>query len=90
MNKFKSSLKLLAGASVALACLAGCGGGGGSSSTVPPIPPPSQTQFSVFAEQTFANNANSTPVSLDGFTFDFDADENPTAFDSLVMSGTYY
>jgi hypothetical protein len=89
MTKIKFSLKLLAGASAALAFLAGCGGNGGAS-TVPPVPPPSQTQFSVFAEQTFANSANSSPVSLDGITFDFDADENPTAFDSLVLSGSYY
>jgi hypothetical protein len=85
--KYKS--RLLAGAAAVLAGLAGCGGGGGAETTVPPVPTPSQTQFSVFVEQTFANSANSTPVSLDGITFDFDANENPTAFDSLVLSGTY-
>ena len=88
MIKINPKSKLWAGAAAVLACVAGCGGGGGQT-TVPPVPPPSQTQFSVFVEQTFANAANSTPVSLDGITFDFDANENPTAFDSLVLSGTY-
>jgi hypothetical protein len=88
MIRFKSNSRILAGSAAALACLAGCGGGGGQA-TVPPMPPPSQTQFSVFVEQTFANSANSTPVSLDGITFDFDANENPTAFDTLILSGTY-
>ena len=88
MTKINSNSGFLAGSCAVLAGLAGCGGNHGESA-VPPVPTPSQTQFSVFVEQTFANSANSTPVSLDGITFDFDANENPTAFDTLVLSGTY-
>jgi hypothetical protein len=44
--------------------------------------------FSAFATQAFSNSANSTPVSINN-NFAFDVNEDPTAFDSLILSGTY-
>lgn len=78
--------RILAAASLAAASLVGCGGGGG---TVPtPAPISSTVDFSVFATQAFSNAANSTPVSVD-LNFNFDVNDEPTAFDTLVASGTY-
>jgi hypothetical protein len=79
--------RILAVASVATVALAGCGGGGGG--TVPTPPPISNSvSFSAFATQAFSNSANSTPVSINN-NFAFDVNEDPTAFDSLILSGTY-
>jgi hypothetical protein len=56
---------------------------------VPTSGPPSEAvPFSVFASQAFSNSANSTPVSVDQ-NFAFDVNDEPTAFDALILSGTY-
>lgn len=87
MTSFHASWRILAVASLAGVALIGCGGGGGG--TVPTPPPISNAvSFSAFATQAFSNSANSTPVSVDN-NFVFDVDEDPTAFDSLILSGTY-
>jgi hypothetical protein len=79
--------RILAAASLAAASLVGCGGSDGSS--VPtPGPISDAIPFSVFATQAFSNSANSTPVSVNQ-NFTFDVNEEPTAFDALVLSGTY-
>jgi hypothetical protein len=47
--------------------------------------PGNSVEFSTFANQTFALGENTTPVNYDNVTFVFDADNNPAAFDSLLM-----
>ena len=86
MTPIHSQWRILA-ASLAAGCLVGCGGSDGSISAdagadFGPIP------FSIFATQAFSNSANSTPVSVDQ-NFVFDVNEEPTAFDALILSGTY-
>jgi hypothetical protein len=79
--------RLLTVTSVAVAGLSACGGNNGS--TVPPVTPtPQSIDFQIFASQAFSNSANSSPVSLN-LTFNFDANDDPTAFDSLIASGTF-
>jgi hypothetical protein len=79
--------RTLAAASLAAATLVGCGGSDGS--TVPPPAPVSDTiPFSNFATQTFSNRADATPVSVNQ-NFVFDVNEDPTAFDAQILSGTY-
>jgi hypothetical protein len=91
MININAPWRILAAACVAATSLAACNSGGG---TVPPVtvappPPPQSIDFSVFAKNTFAANPNFTPVSLDGVTFTFDVNNDPTAFDALIMSGTF-
>ncbi len=83
--------RFLAAASVVAASLAACheDHNHGSASNSPPPPPPASVDFSTFAKNTFAANANTTPISLDGVNFTFDVDNDPTAFDALVMSGSF-
>jgi hypothetical protein len=81
--------RILAAAWTVVASLAACHGDGNTASTPAPPPPPSSVAFSTFAKNTFAANANTTPVTLDGVNFNFDVDDEPTAFDMLVMSGIY-
>jgi hypothetical protein len=86
MVKINCKWRMLAAASVAVASLGGCNSGGG---TVPPSVVPQETiNFSSFAAEAFAQGANSTPVSLD-LNFTFDVNDDPTAFDALIMAGTY-
>jgi hypothetical protein len=85
--KFIHQLRTLAAASLAAAALVGCGGSDGT--TVPTPPPISDAvPFSNFVNQAFSNSANSTPVSVD-VDFVYDVNEEPTAFDALILSGTY-
>ena len=88
MINIKPKWRLLAAASAVAASLAACHGDGNSASTPAP-PPPSSVAFSTFAKNAFAANANTAPVTLDGVNFNFDVDDDPTAFDMLVMSGIY-
>lgn len=86
MTPVHSQWRILAVASLA-ASLVGCGGSDGSS--VPaPGPISDAIPFSTFATQAFSNSANSTPVSVNQ-NFVFDVNEEPTAFDALILSGTY-
>jgi hypothetical protein len=87
MSNFKAIGRLLAATSLVAASLAACHDGNSGSS--PSTPPPNQTtQFSAFAEQAFAAGPNSAPVSLDNVTFNYDVNDDPTAFDGLIMSGS--
>ena len=87
MTPIHSQWRILAAASLAAASLVGCGGSDGSS--VPTLGPISDAiPFSTFANQAFSNSANSTPVSVNQ-NFVFDVDEEPTAFDALILSGAY-
>jgi predicted component of type VI protein secretion system len=86
MFSINGKLRILAAAFTA-AALAGCGGN--NETTVPvTTPPPTSIQFSVFANQAFSNSANSSPVAVD-YTFNFDVNDDPTAFDGAIASGTY-
>jgi hypothetical protein len=91
MININAKWRISAAAFVAAASMAGCNGGGGTvpPSTVAPGQPSQVTDFSFFAQKTFAADANSTPVSLDGFTFTFDVNDDPGAFDSLITQGTF-
>jgi hypothetical protein len=87
MTPIRSQWRILAAASLAAASLVGCGGSDGS--TVPTPGPISEAiPFSNFATQAFSNSANSTPVSVNQ-NFAFDVNDEPTAFDALILSGTY-
>jgi hypothetical protein len=91
MININAKWRISAAALVAAASLGGCGGSGGTvpPATVAPTPPIQAINFSAFVEQTFAANANSTPVSLDGVNFAFDMNNDPGEFDTLIMSGTF-
>jgi hypothetical protein len=87
MTPIQARWRTLAAASLAAASLIGCGGSDGS--TVPTPGPTSEAiPFSVFATQAFSNSANSAPVSVNQ-NFVFDVNEEPTAFDTQILSGTY-
>jgi hypothetical protein len=76
-----------AAATIAVAALAGCNN---DADTVPAAQPPAAVvPFSTFVNQAFTNSANSTPVSLNGFTFTYDVDDQPTYFNGLISMGTY-
>jgi hypothetical protein len=87
MRTFNVKWRLLAVSAGAAICLAACESDNGNAP--PHVAPPASISFTTFATNAFATTPNSTPVSLDGITFNFDADDNPTAFDTLVMSGIY-
>ena len=91
MININAKWRISAAAAMAAASMAGCNGGGGTTppASVAPNPPPQTTDFSFFAQKAFAASANSTPVSLDGFTFTFDVNDDPGAFDSLITQGTF-
>ena len=79
--------RFLTVASLVAVSVVGCGGSDGG--TVPTPPPVSSAiPFSIFATQAYSNSANSTPVSVDQ-DFNFDVDDDPTAFDALIAAGTY-
>jgi ABC-type glycerol-3-phosphate transport system substrate-binding protein len=69
----------------AAACLSACNDD--SSSSTASTPPGSVTTeiFSKFAEQTFEVSANATPVNFDSITLIYDVNDNPTAFNNLLM-----
>jgi hypothetical protein len=74
-----------AAAAVAAALLAGCHDDHQGGSTSPPAAGVPPLAWSTFVKQVFSNDANTTPVNLDGLSFDFDVDNDPTAFDGLLM-----
>jgi hypothetical protein len=76
-----------AAASIAVAGLAGCND---DTQTVPTAQAPTENvNFSAFVNQAFSNSANSTPVSLSGFTLVFDVNDQPTYFAGLIAMGSY-
>jgi len=91
MININAKWRISAAALAAAASLGGCSGSGGTvpPSAVAPTPPTQAVNFNAFAEQAFAANANSTPVSLDGVNFAFDMNDDPGAFDALIASGTF-
>jgi hypothetical protein len=76
----------LAAAALVAAALSGCHDDHpGSSSNPPPPSGPTMVVFSAFAKNVFSNPADSVPINLDGLVFTFDVDDDPTAFDGLLM-----
>jgi len=86
MLTINTSWRVLAAVSVTAAFLVACNNGGPHPTASPP--PPEGVIFSVFATQAFSNSANSTPVGVD-LTFKYDVDDDPTAFDTLIASGSF-
>ena len=75
----------LAAAALMAAALAGCHDNHQDGGTTPPPAGYAPLVWSTFVKQVFSNDANTTPINLDGLTFDFDVDNDPTAFDALLM-----
>lgn len=58
--------------------------------TVPPsTSAAAPTEFSVLAEQAFAQAPNSTPVTINGLNIFDDVYDQPDAFAALIASGSY-
>jgi hypothetical protein len=90
MSKRKNHWRALAAVGVTAALIAGCDNGATTHTEPVPTSPPSATlDFTVFATQAFSNNANSTPVALNNISFNFDSNDDPTAFDSLIAAGSF-
>jgi ABC-type sugar transport system substrate-binding protein len=88
--KLSSLCKLLSAAGVAAAVITGCDSGA-TTHTVPvaTTPPNATIDFTVFATQAFSNSANSTPVAINKLSFNFDSNDDPTAFDALIAEGSF-
>jgi hypothetical protein len=90
MSKLVNHSRVFAAGAVAAALIAGCNNGETTHTEPVPTSPPSSTlDFTAFATQAFANSANSTPVALNNLTFNFDSNDDPTAFDSLIAEGSF-
>jgi len=90
MSKLVNHGKALAAAALAAALIAGCDSGATTHTEPVPTSPPSSTiDFTVFATQAFSNSANSTPVAINNLTFNFDANDDPTAFETLIAAGSF-
>jgi hypothetical protein len=83
MKASHKRLALAASAVAAVAALSACHDDDHHAAATPAGTAP--TEFSTFATQTFALGENTPPVNYDQVTFDFDADNNPAAFDALLM-----
>jgi hypothetical protein len=71
----------LAAAATLVAAAAGCHDHDGDG-MIPGTQQP--TSFTAFTKSTFAAAADSTPVQINFLIFDFDADNDPTAFSGLL------
>jgi hypothetical protein len=72
---------------LALAALAGCNDD--NTVTVPARPALQTVPFSAVVDQLFSNSANSTPVPIDNLDVVYDVNDDPSAFDALILSGSY-
>jgi len=84
MNSAHLKLLSLAAACIAAASLAACHD---DTTTVPPVTTSTTNSenFSTFANAAFAQSANSQPQVYDQITLVFDVDNDPTAFNALLM-----
>ena len=82
MTNFKSKWQAAA-ALLSAAALCGCQNSQSSASSTPMAP--QATNFSAFAMEIFSASADTAPVNLNGVEFNFDVDNDPTAFDGLLM-----
>ncbi len=76
-------------AAMAAGTLVAACGGDDTTTTPTPTPPTQGIAFSVFTNQLFSDNANATPVQVNGVNFYFDVDDTPDAFQALIASGTF-
>jgi ABC-type sugar transport system substrate-binding protein len=79
--------RLLAAAGAAAALVSACHNNDDNAYTPPPVN--TAVPFTIFAQQAFANAANSTPVAVNNINFDFDSNDDPTAFNNLIAEGSF-
>lgn len=82
-----------ASAVLVIACaIGGCGGGGSKGGAAPsPQPPaaaPTSVDFTAFSKSVMSSGEQSSPSEVESITFKFDADDNPSAYDDLLPSGS--
>jgi len=89
MTHIDRTWRVLAAVSATATLLAACNDG--TTGPAASAPPPASTtiDFSIFAQQAFSNSANSTPVPINSLTFNFDVNDNPTAFNALIADGMF-
>ena len=80
----KSNSKLLTGAALSAALLAGCGGGSSGNSVAGGDTPPGGNQtitdvFGYISQLIAGNDANSDPIDINGLTLATDDTSEPTA-----------
>lgn len=85
------SLKLVMLSVCLVAAFAATGCGGGSDRQVSTMPTPTPTPMSSAVEFTdwskttvFPGMEDGTPVNMDSLTFNFDSDDNPSAYSDLL------
>lgn len=84
MKASQSKCLCLAAAVVAAAALSACHDSSSGSPTTPPSTDVPQN-FSSFAAKAFEQPANSTPVNFDHVVLLFDVNDDPAAFNALLM-----
>ena len=90
MSTLVNHWRMFAAAGMVAALIAGCNNGETThTEPVPTSPPSSTVDFTAFATQAFSNSANSTPVAINNLTFNFDSNDDPTAFDGLIAAGSF-
>lgn len=68
---------------IVIGSLAGCGS---DNSDFTPPAPSTVVHFSFFTEDVFGASANSKPVAVNGVMFDYDVNDDPSAFNyAFVM-----
>jgi hypothetical protein len=85
MTRQNTRLLLCAAAISAVAFLGACHHDHAPVAPPPPPPPSSTVNFSTFATDTFKASAFSTPVNFDALALQYDVNDDPTAFDALLM-----
>jgi len=83
MRAQPSFLILTAALIVSSAGLTACNDDNNSAAVTPSAN--TEQNFSIFVTQTFQQPANSTPVDVDDVALNFDVNEDPTAFNALLM-----
>jgi len=76
---------ILAAAVITAAGVAGCHDGGSNGLTVPPPNANNAENFSTLATQLYGQSATSTPFNFDTVAITYDVNEDPTAFNALLM-----
>jgi predicted component of type VI protein secretion system len=90
MSKRVNHCRVFAAVGVAAVLIAGCNNGETThTEPVPTSPPTATIDFTAFATQAFSNSANSTPVAINNINFTFDSNDDPTAFDALIATGSF-
>jgi hypothetical protein len=83
----RSTRPALVVSALALAVLSGCNDDNGATVTQHQPAPP--VAFSMVVNELFANPANSTPATIENVDLTYDVNDDPSAFDALIVAGTY-